>query len=64
MLNICFHKYELISSFRERCNNCENLAVVCFPEGIKVLECKKCGAIKLKDNYCNVSGYKFNYIKK
>ena len=58
-----FHDYKIISSFYNRCDNCETISSLCFPTGIKVLECKKCLAIKLKDNHCEVCGHRFDYVK-
>ena len=53
-----FHKYEQAEVLWERCDNCENISISCFPTGIKVLKCKKCDKIKLKDNACEVCGHR------
>jgi len=53
-----FHKYEQIKAFWQRCDNCENIYFLCFPSGIKMLKCKVCGKIKLKDNACEVCGHR------
>lgn len=57
LLNL--HKYRQESVFYNRCDNCENISSSCFPTGIKVMKCEKCGMIKIKDNYCKVCGYKY-----
>ena len=50
------HKYKLQDIFSTRCDNCENIAIICFPDNIKKYKCERCGKIKYKDNVCQICG--------